>query len=108
QTLTLESKFEAKEGERFGWVVPVPALPEIASPDTDTDFRYGMLETRTKARLIESGHLAVGGILLLLVAWLVFLARRGRWPSALGVVVAIVVLAAVALPSYMGIEVVKE
>jgi len=25
--------------------------------------------------------------LLLLVAWLVFLARRGRWPSALGVVV---------------------
>ena len=109
QTLTIESKFEAKEGERFGWVVPVPAVPEFVSPDPQQmDLRYGALERRTRPFTLGWGHVILAGVLLLFAAYLVFLVRRRRWPTAIVAVLIVAALAAVAFPSYMHVEVVKQ
>jgi hypothetical protein len=106
ETLTIESKFEAKEGERFAWVVPVPALPEFASPNPmEMDFRYSALERRTKPITID---VIPTGILLLLAAAIVYLLYRRRWPAAIATVVITGVAALVASPSYMSIDVLKE
>lgn len=109
ETLTLESKFEAKEGERFGWVVPVPTVPTLDSPDPSImDLRYSVLEGRTRARVFTSFDLTLAAIGLLLLAYVVHCVRKKRWGTAVGVVVFVGALVLVASPSYMGVEVVRE
>jgi hypothetical protein len=106
QTLTLESKLEAKEGERFGWVVPVPSLPELASPGpADVDFRYSVLEGRSRARVVKGLEVVMG---LLFVGFIGYWISKRRWGTAVGVVVFVGLLVGIATPSYMGVEVVQE
>jgi len=80
ETLLVESKLEAKEGERFGWVVPVPSVPDLASPDPRTvDRRYSWLEENTQPRVI---NLKLVAVLAPYACWilyrLVLRVRRGK------------------------------
>jgi hypothetical protein len=87
ETLILQSKYDAGESatpDAFGWVVPVPSVPELASMDADlAGSLFADLGARTwlRPRVIRISHLLllaiafvlpVGSILTLLACWLSF------------------------------------
>lgn len=117
EALLIESKFIAHEGERFGWVVPVPSVPEIDVPDAfSIDRLYGRLEGQTKPVKITTVDAVFILLLVALTAWVFYrlylrithgrsMGRVAEWLAALAI---ILVLAVIALPAYQGIEILKE
>ena len=70
EELIIESKLEAQEGNRFGWVVPVPAVPEIGTRDAlRMDMAYSLLEKETKAVEVTTIKVADLLVLVFLIGW---------------------------------------
>ena len=72
ETLVLQSKYELPEQAaptNFGWVVPVPSIPELASMDPErADVLFYFLGRRSAANTTEiSTILLVGSVALILV-----------------------------------------
>jgi hypothetical protein len=79
ETLLLQSKYEIPPSaavDSLGWVVPVPAIPEISSMDADAAwFCFRLANRRTQPQAIHISHvfllpalvLFLGGVGLLLV-----------------------------------------
>ncbi|MGD8625345.1 MAG: DUF2330 domain-containing protein [Anaerolineae bacterium] len=101
ETLILQSKYQVMNAtidDSFGWVVPVPSVPELASIDpqlADSLFSELSDRARLQPRVIRISHilflsiafiLPIGSILLLLACWLSFyvpalhlVQRHRRW-----------------------------
>ncbi len=93
ELLILQSKFEG-EAEEFGWVVPLPAVPELASMDTfNCDSLFGSLDRSTG--LVEVDPLLQVLLVLFLVSLVLMLyagisaIMRHRSAAAVGVIGAI-------------------
>lgn len=114
QVLLLESKFVAAAGERFGWVVPVPALPKIEAPrSSDVDLLYRRLEDRTRPVRVNTFEVILTmGLLVLVVAFpykVYLLIARGReFGWVLPAVVVACILATVKLPADLEVQVLAE
>lgn len=114
ELLLIESKFVAREGERFGWVVPVPAVPKFDAPDASSiDRLYARLEGRTRPVKVTTVDAVFLLLLIPLAVWVLYrLYLRIAHGKPIGWVLAVVaifsVLAAVSFPAYQGIEMLKE
>ena len=69
ETLVLQSRFagiDTDESTTIGWVVPVPAVPEVASmPSERADMLFGGLYHHTRPRTYTLGPVVVRGVLTL-------------------------------------------
>lgn len=136
QTLILQSSYEMPEGEQaatLGWVVPVPAVPEVASIPADVAegiFRFLGWQSYPRvtriypivlgALLIATAILSLVTLLLCIVSFVVplpkrFMENRGRLARYSTLSFAVVFLVAVVTPTLgtvrglpAGVEVIAE
>ena len=91
ETLVIESSMEADEGDRFTWVLPLPAPPESIEP-ADTGI-LSTLSFLTRPHIVESGEVWIGGsIFLLLVCSLISSALMTQNTKRRGCLIYLIVL----------------
>jgi len=112
EMLVIQSKYVG-DVEEFGWVIPVPALPTLASLDAEPARElFWILAYRTMEEVVPVGSyigMAVFGASVLLGVVLSFV-TKGAAPGCLGV--GILVLALIAVPQFgthrKGVQVLTE
>ena len=72
ELLVLQSKYVGNVGD-FGWVVPVPSLPDLASMSRDNcDWLFRKLDRMTAPKAVYPYEWVIGGVFLLWVASLTY------------------------------------
>ena len=125
ELLILQSKFEG-EAKDFGWVVPLPSIPELASMGTsESSTLFVMLDMGSGPKVTYVGSAFLPFLILALVLTIIISAAarvgrerftgevpwykfKGRASDVMIVVLIIAILSAMALPGELGVEVVSE
>jgi len=75
ETLILQSKYETvsvEDGNSIAWVVPVPAVPELASMDAkEANFMFFWFGFRSQPNVFPLGRLSIIVIILALISFLI-------------------------------------
>lgn len=119
ETLVVQSRFVASAPSDMGWVVPVPAEPEVAQLPDGSNFMFNLLDVVTKPKITKRSEviaiiafsllaaMAIVGILaaslsymLPIPLWRMRGRRRAILKSSLLVLLILLVMAAIIFPTF--------